>query len=153
VIKKLIDLFRRESDEPPGEGENPKKEATMDPSIEIPQNNQGQNMSALGQDSIFGLKFILSPDDDKTFTSLPITIGRSQQNDIVLDDETISAVHAHVYFDDRINDVCIVDIDSLNGLFVDDYPTYRNVLQDGVRLKLGRVVITFRDTGYIHSGA
>lgn len=117
------------------------------------QGEQSHEVPALDQDNVFGLKFHLDPDGTKTFTRLPITIGRSEQNDIVLNDKTVSAVHARVYYDDRVKDVCIVDNDSLNGLLVDEYPTYRNVLQDGVRIRLGRVTITFRDTGYIHSEA
>ena len=120
-----------------------------DPQAE--QSKQVNNIPTLSQDQVFGLKFILSPNEAKIFTSLPVTIGRSEQNDIVINDKTISAVHARVYFDHRVNDVCIVDNESLNGILIDGYPTYRNLLQDGIRIKLGEVTITFRDTGYIHS--
>ena len=115
------------------------------------QRNQVNNSVSVNHDNVFGLKFILNTGEAKNFTSLPITIGRGDQNDIVINDETISAVHARVYFDELIREVCILDNDSLNGILVNECPTYRNVLQDGVQLRLGRVSITFRDTGYIHS--
>lgn len=126
----------------------------MNGPMEDPQAEQGKqagNQPTVSPDHVFGLKFILSPDEAKIFTSLPVTIGRSEQNDIVINDKTVSAVHARIYYDDRVKDVCIVDNDSLNGILIDGYPTYRNLLQDGVRIGLGKVTITFRDTGYIHS--
>ena len=117
------------------------------------QSNQAPNSVSKNHYNVFGLKFILNNGEAINFTSLPITIGRGDQNDIVINDETISAVHARVYFDERISEVCILDNDSLNGILVNECPTYQNVLQDGVQLRLGRVSISFRDTGYIPSGS
>lgn len=99
----------------------------------------------------FGLRFILPSGEEFLFTSLPITIGRSPQCDLMIDDNTVSSIHAQVYFDDRLQDVCIQDRDSLNGLFIDDKPTHLNVLHDGNKISLGDAVIRFRDTGYIHT--
>jgi pSer/pThr/pTyr-binding forkhead associated (FHA) protein len=99
----------------------------------------------------FGLKFIFASGDSRVFTSLPISMGREEQNDIVLEDETVSAVHARIYYDERVGDICIQDNDSLNGTFIDDQPTYKNVLHDDVRIRMGSVELIFRDTGYIHS--
>jgi pSer/pThr/pTyr-binding forkhead associated (FHA) protein len=84
------------------------------------------------------------------FTSLPINIGRSAQNDLVINHGSVSAMHAQVFFDERLKDVCIKDRDSLNGLFIDQKPTRLNVLHDGAKISLGDAVIDFRDTGYIH---
>ncbi len=103
-------------------------------------------------DETFGLKFILDSGKTWTFNSLPIRIGRSEQNEIAVDDEAVSTVHAQVYYDDLIGDVCIQDLDSLNGLFINNQPTRKNVLQDGVKIGLGKTGLTFRDTGYIHAG-
>ena len=99
----------------------------------------------------FGLKFIFASGDSKVFTSLPISVGRGEHNDIVLNDDSVSAVHAHIYYDEQAGDVCILDNDSLNGLFIDDQPTHRNVLHDDVRIRVGGAELIFRDTGYIHS--
>ena len=98
----------------------------------------------------FGLKFILPTGEELLFTSLPINIGRSAQNNLVINHGSVSAMHAQVFFDERLKDVCIKDRDSLNGLFIDQKPTRLNVLHDGAKISLGDAVIDFRDTGYIH---
>jgi hypothetical protein len=99
----------------------------------------------------FGLKLILDTGKEFTFASLPVSIGRSEANQIVLKDETVSSSHAQIYFDDLAQDVCILDLDSLNGICVDHAPTRRNILSDGAKISLGAVELTFRDTGYIHN--
>ena len=103
-------------------------------------------------DQSFGLKFTLENGESRLFTTLPISLGRADDNDINLPNETVSAHHAQVYYDDRVNEICIVDLDSLNGLFIDDQPTHRNVLFDGVKIGLGTAMLVFRDTGFIYSG-
>ena len=99
----------------------------------------------------FGLKLVLDTGKEFAFTALPISIGRSEANQIVLKDETVSSNHALIYFDDLAQEVCILDLDSLNGIFVDHAPTRKNILSDGVKISLGTVELTFRDTGYIHN--
>jgi SARP family transcriptional regulator, regulator of embCAB operon len=103
-------------------------------------------------DETFGLKFIFPNGESQMFSKLPINIGREADNDLVLADESVSAQHARITYDELLNDICIQDLDSLNGVFIDDQPTRKNLLQDGVKITLGQVVLTFRDTGYIHGG-
>jgi pSer/pThr/pTyr-binding forkhead associated (FHA) protein len=103
-------------------------------------------------DQSYGLKFTLESGESRLFTSLPISIGRAENNDIVLPDETVSAHHAQVYYDEIANNICIVDLDSLNGLFIGDQPTHRNVLYDGTKIGLGMATLIFRDTGFIYPG-
>ena len=98
----------------------------------------------------YGLKFILPTGESKVFAELPISIGRGEQNDLVLQDETVSSSHARVYFDDRLRSVCIVDLGSLNGIYLDGLPSLRNVLYDDAKIRFGKVELTFRDTGYLH---
>ena len=99
----------------------------------------------------YGLKLILDTGKEFAFSSLPVSIGRGQANQIVLNDETVSNSHAMIYFDEHAQEVCILDLDSLNGITIDHAPTRRNILSDGVKIGLGAVNLTFRDTGYIHS--
>jgi pSer/pThr/pTyr-binding forkhead associated (FHA) protein len=106
-------------------------------------------VSATGEET-YGLKFVFDSGETRTFTQLPITIGRSKDNDLVLDDETVSSRHALVFYDDRLKDICIQDLDSLNGVFIADQPTRKNVLFDGARLAIGKTHLVYRDTGYIH---
>jgi pSer/pThr/pTyr-binding forkhead associated (FHA) protein len=114
----------------------------------IMSKDQGDDIGS--QEDAYGLKFILENGDAKVFTSLPIAIGRTEQNDILLKNDTVSANHALVYYDEKAKDICIVDLDSLNGVFIDGLPTCRNVLYDGVRINLGTATLIFRDTGFIY---
>jgi pSer/pThr/pTyr-binding forkhead associated (FHA) protein len=107
-----------------------------------------QNLTA--QD--FGLMFTIENGRSQTFITLPISIGRGEQNAFVIQDPSVSIQHAYVYYDERLQKVCISDLDSTNGLFINDRPTRRNILQDDARIQIGSVMLTFRDTGYIHSG-
>jgi pSer/pThr/pTyr-binding forkhead associated (FHA) protein len=96
----------------------------------------------------YGLQLVL--DDDRTFhLELPSTIGRSGENAIVISDDSVSARHARIYLDERVGAVCIEDLHSLNGVFVDGRPTLKNILDDSARLTLGSVSLTFRDTGFL----
>jgi pSer/pThr/pTyr-binding forkhead associated (FHA) protein len=112
----------------------------------------GESGARAASEPAYGLKFILPSGESKLFTSLPISIGRAKDNDIVLADETVSAHHAQVYYDPKARDICILDLDSLNGLFIGDQPTRRNILYDGVKIGLGTASLLFRDTGFIYSG-
>jgi hypothetical protein len=103
-------------------------------------------------DQVYGLKFILEDGETKLFTSLPISLGRAGNNDVVLTKETVSAHHAQIYYDEKAKDICIIDLDSLNGVFIGDQPTRRNVLSDGAKIGLGTATLVFRDTGFIFSG-
>jgi pSer/pThr/pTyr-binding forkhead associated (FHA) protein len=96
----------------------------------------------------YGLQLVL--DDDRTFhLELPSTIGRSDENTIVISDDSVSAQHARIYLDERVGAVCIEDLHSLNGVFVDGRPTSKNILDDSARITLGSVSLTFRDTGFL----
>jgi len=99
----------------------------------------------------FGLIFIFNSGEEILFEMLPITIGRGVNNDLVIDDDTVSMVHALIYFDERVQDVCIADQCSLNGLLIDQFPTRCNVLHDRVKISVGGTSFHFRDTGYIHT--
>ena len=141
-------FFGRKDDEPSA-GQEGSPEAAKD---EVqPETTQVSKKTQADNGQEYGLKFILPSGKALTLTSLPISIGRSDQNDIVLKDETVSAKHAQVYYDDLIKDVCILDNDSLNGMFIDGQPTRKNVLYDGVKIRFGGAEIAFRDTGYIHA--
>ena len=141
-------LFGRKDDEPSADQEGSPEPDKDDVQTEITQVSQKKGTDA-GQE--YGLKFTLPSGKALILTSLPISIGRSDQNDIVLKDEAVSAKHAQIYYDDLIKDVCILDNDSLNGMFIDGQPTRKNILYDGVKIRLGGAEITFTDTGYIHA--
>ena len=107
-------------------------------------------LPANGVEGGFGLQFTQESGITTTFTALPASIGRDVQNDLVLDDETVSPQHARVYYDGFVGAVCIMDLDSAGGIRIDGHPTRKNVLQNGVIVRLGDAQLEFRDTGYIH---
>jgi pSer/pThr/pTyr-binding forkhead associated (FHA) protein len=102
-------------------------------------------------EQVFGLKFTFDSGESMIFPTSPVTIGRQQGNHIVLKDANVSAHHARIYYDEKVTSICVIDIDSLNGIFVNDLPTRKNVLHDGDRIRFGSATLTFWDTGYIHS--
>jgi pSer/pThr/pTyr-binding forkhead associated (FHA) protein len=126
------------------------------PSAKIGDSTSDQGAAALPAlsypDDAYGLKFIKDNGEARIFTSLPVTIGRAPENDLVLADDTVSAHHARVYYDDTARTICIEDLGSLNGIAIQNLPTRKNILQDGAKILLGNVALTFRDTGYLHPG-
>ena len=80
----------------------------------------------------------------------PIHIGRNADNQIVIDDPTVSGRHARIYFDQSAQRICIEDLDSLNGVYLDGRPTRKNVLNPGAVIELGNRQFAFDNTGYIH---
>ena len=77
-----------------------------------------------------------------------ITIGRRSDNDIQLDDPTISGIHAvitlkpDVYFEGAF-DVSIIDFNSTNGLFVNDEKLQQKRLSAGDIIRIGQHELLF----------
>src|SRR5260370_15018966 len=61
--------------------------------------------------------------------SRPVTIGRSPDNDLPVDNLAVSNYHAKIYFE--AGRMVIEDLDSLNGTFVNDLRVERATLHDG----------------------
>lgn len=138
----------------PGEPSQPVSDATAEghpAGMGHPPNQENSVKRPLPASLDYGLKFILADQSEHLFNNLPISIGRGKQNNLIVDDPSASDEHAVVYFDEAVHDVCIADQDSLNGLCIDGMPSRKNVLHDGVSIKIGGAEICFRDTGYIHS--
>ena len=91
------------------------------------------------------IRWQLINDQGRVFSiqDLPLTIGRSEKNTITLESNSISEVHARLFFDPRINAVCIEDLGSLNGILVNGQPTRKNALLPGDKVRLGDVDLTF----------
>jgi pSer/pThr/pTyr-binding forkhead associated (FHA) protein len=115
--------------------------------------NPQPSMGTPQPDETFGLRLVDENGNVKILEKLPVSIGRDQQNEVVLKDTSVSAKHARIYFDEAAGLVCIEDLGSLNGLFINGQPTRINVLQDGVKIMVGKITLTFQDTGYIHPGS
>ena len=71
----------------------------------------------------------------------PVTIGRSETADILLDDVTVSRLHAMVRR--RPDGLYIEDADSLNGTYVNRRRIESHRLADGDELQIGKFKLTY----------
>src|SRR5438477_8163392 len=77
--------------------------------------------------------------------SRPITIGRSPDNDLPVDNLAVSNYHAKIYFE--AGRMVIEDLDSLNGTFVNDLRVERATLHDGDKIHIGKHIIKVDTSG------
>src|SRR6184192_290178 len=77
--------------------------------------------------------------------SRPVTIGRSPDNDLPVDNLAVSNYHARVYFE--AGRLVVEDLDSLNGTFVNDLRIERATLHDGDRIWIGKHHVKVDATG------
>jgi len=66
----------------------------------------------------------------------PVTIGRSPDNDIPVDNLAVSNHHAKVYYE--AGRMVVEDLASLNGTFVNDLRVERATLHDGDNIHIGK---------------
>jgi len=71
----------------------------------------------------------------------PITIGREEDNDIELNDERVSRVHAKIQ-EDR-GQVILTDLNSTNGSRVNGHPVQLRMLRPGDHLQIGRCTLLY----------
>jgi pSer/pThr/pTyr-binding forkhead associated (FHA) protein len=65
-----------------------------------------------------------------------ISIGRTADNDIVLDNKGVSRKHAIIEFDD--NSALVMDNESLNGVFLNNRKVNEEVLKDNDQITIGK---------------
>ena len=68
--------------------------------------------------------------------SRPVSIGRSPDNDLPVDNPAVSNHHAKVYYEG--GRLVVEDLDSLNGTFVNDLRVERAMLHDGDSIWIGK---------------
>ena len=66
----------------------------------------------------------------------PVTIGRAPDNDIPIDNLAVSNYHARVYVE--AGSLVVEDLNSLNGLFLNDIRVERAMLKDGDAILIGK---------------
>ena len=69
-------------------------------------------------------------------------IGRAPDNDLCLDQDTVSAYHAELHRDDNGN-YSVFDLDSTNGVRVNGQRIRRHTLEPGDQLALGELLVRF----------
>jgi Nif-specific regulatory protein len=66
---------------------------------------------------------------------LPVVIGRETAATLCIADASVSRRHSQI--DKEKNEFVILDLDSLNGTFINDVPVKRRTLQHGDRVRIG----------------
>jgi pSer/pThr/pTyr-binding forkhead associated (FHA) protein len=86
-------------------------------------------------------------ESDRTFEVRQdwMTIGRSRESDIALEDEAVSRVHA-VVTRDEVGTYRILDQNSANGTYVNSQRIGEYVLEDGDEIQVGLMVFEFRQS-------
>lgn len=82
-------------------------------------------------------------------TERGITVGRGEQNDIVLVSKRASREHARFWFEN--GRVHVEDLQSRNGLVVNDAPVHKTALAEGDRVLIGEVELEIEfpvDSGF-----
>lgn len=74
-----------------------------------------------------------------------ISIGRTQDNDIILDNKAVSRKHALIEFDEK--SALVIDNESLNGVFVNSRKVSEEILKDKDKITIGKFdLIYHQDT-------
>jgi pSer/pThr/pTyr-binding forkhead associated (FHA) protein len=90
------------------------------------------------------LKFQDTVVDEYTFQDIPVTIGRREDNDIVIDNMAVSGHHAGIETEDP-NYYVLVDLDALNGTFLNENKVSRERVFDGDVIQIGKHMLVFED--------
>jgi hypothetical protein len=89
------------------------------------------------------LAFRDQPDRPRYAITQPtVRIGRQRDNDLVLEDTSVSRHHAEVRLG-RNGTITLVDLDSLNGVFVNERQVKSAALADGDAVEVGDVRLLF----------
>lgn len=75
---------------------------------------------------------------------VPLTIGRTEDNDVYIDHPTISGRHARV--ESTAEGFVLTDLGSRNGSFVNGKQVARAILRPNDWISLGSHVLIFKDT-------
>jgi pSer/pThr/pTyr-binding forkhead associated (FHA) protein len=90
------------------------------------------------------LKFQDAVVEEYTFDKTPVTIGRREDNDVVIDNQAVSGHHARIEMEDP-NFFVLEDLDSLNGTFLNEKKITRDRVFDDDSFIVGKHVLSFVD--------
>jgi pSer/pThr/pTyr-binding forkhead associated (FHA) protein len=90
------------------------------------------------------LKYQDSVVSEYTFHSTPVSIGRREDNNVAIDNMAVSGHHATIEAEEP-NYYVLVDLESLNGTFVNEKRIDRQRLFDGDSIVIGKHSFVFKD--------
>ncbi|HMK34594.1 MAG TPA: FHA domain-containing protein [Desulfomonilaceae bacterium] len=90
------------------------------------------------------LKFQDAVLEEYKFDSTPVTIGRRDDNDVVIDNMAVSGHHSAIEFEEP-NSYVLVDLESLNGTFLNEKKVNRERIFNGDNVIVGKHVLEFVD--------
>ena len=81
-----------------------------------------------------------------TIEDLPVVVGRDTTATLCIADASVSRRHSQI--EKEMEDFVILDLDSLNGTFINDVPVKRRKLQHGDRVRIGdsQFIFLMQDT-------
>lgn len=82
--------------------------------------------------------------EEYKFDSTPVTIGRRDDNDVIIDNMAVSGHHAAIEFEEP-NHYVVVDLESLNGTFLNEKKINREKVFDGDMVIVGKHSLNFVD--------
>lgn len=97
--------------------------------------------------------YLLRHDGEKTripLDKLPWRVGRGKENDVVIADSSISRNHAEIWRTPE-GQFAIKDLDSLNGLFVNNRKVHSAILTEGAEIDIGDIRFTFSIEGRLQN--
>ena len=90
------------------------------------------------------LKFQDAVVEEYTFDKTPVTIGRREDNDVVIDNQAVSGHHARIEIEDP-DFFVLDDLDSLNGTFLNEKKITRERVFDNDSFIVGKHLLSFVD--------
>jgi pSer/pThr/pTyr-binding forkhead associated (FHA) protein len=90
------------------------------------------------------LKFQDAVVEEYTFDKTPVSIGRRDDNDVVIDNQAVSGHHAKIEAEPP-NFLVLVDLESLNGTYLNEKKVDREKLFDGDTFIVGKHMLDFAD--------
>ncbi|MFN0062937.1 MAG: FHA domain-containing protein [Myxococcaceae bacterium] len=78
--------------------------------------------------------------------AMGVTLGRTENNDVAIDDQSVSRFHAYFQHDEKTNTWKLSDAESKNGTFIGDKRLVANLatpLLEGTRLLVGDIRLVF----------
>jgi len=134
---------KKELDVPVLLWETPNVAAGKGQTLDLTQTSPGGGINLGGEPLVLPLRKGTSTNN--AFV-MGVTVGRTDNNDLVLYDPSVSRFHAYFMRDSRTNTWKLVDAESKNGTWVGAVklePNGSAVLQDKVRVRFGDVEMAF----------